>query len=219
MKLKFFNDNLLFYDKLCGLEWLTTAEGELVMTESGNRDVVPARIRKLARIAEISALLGMTVLCGSAAYLAGLMLTSSAEIDVYLEQELLPKGVTATVTPFVRTVAYALAMVPFLVGLYALGRARQLFQGYRCGEVFTSSAAKRLSTVGWAVFALAPVSILTKSIALLTMTWLNAPKARYFGIGLEQTDIFAIVFGLLLVVVGHILHEAALIAEENKSFI
>ena len=82
---------------------------------------------------------------------------------------------------------YGWALWPFGIG------HRQLFHGYRCGDVFTSERRKTVEHcwMGGLCANRAAVSILTKSVAVLTlnMAFSVLLKSRYFSIGsVEQTD-------------------------------
>lgn len=177
------------------------------------------RIEGLARAAEIASIVALVVLSASIAYLMVLLAANPDRLDALLRRELLPAGADMTPTTATRAIAFGLGLVEILVGLFALDRARRLFRGYRAGEILTAAAAERLGTIGWAVFALAPVSILSRAGAVLALTVMNEPGARHLSVSLREGDVLAIVFGLLLVVVARILAEAALVAEENKAFV
>lgn len=180
---------------------------------------VPPHIRKLARIAQIAAVLGIVSIVLSILYSGYLVLTGAPHLDEIIHKELAVGGLTGTITPLTRWLAFLLGLLPLASGLLGLCFASELFAGYRKGEIFTAAAANRLSAVGWAVVLLAPAYILSNSASVLVLTMLNEPGARHFTVEIDEGDIFALVFGLLIVVVGRILHEAAKMADENKSFV
>ncbi|MCI4662431.1 MAG: DUF2975 domain-containing protein [Neomegalonema sp.] len=183
------------------------------MTQKSGR----SRVYRLARFGEIIAILGMVVIAGAIAYQLYLMAANDPQIDAPLRAALEPQGIVGVVTPLVRRSAYFLWVLMPLVGLIGLNHTRRLFRGYQRDEIFTPEAANRLSSVGWAVMALSPVATLADT--LVVYLYSAAAGDAKGTISIDDTDIFAIVFGLLLVVVGRVFHEAARIAQENKEFV
>lgn len=183
------------------------------------KDDPSARIKALAQVAEIVTILGMLALALAIGYAAVLLVTGNPAFDSLLRDQLVSFSMPATLTPAVRAVAYLLVATPMVIGLYALHRVRRLFDGYHRGEIMTSRAAHRLSMVGWAVFAIAPASIITQSVARTVLGWLGDPSELLISIGLDDADVMAAVLGLLIVVVGRILREASRISDEYESFV
>ena len=72
---------------------------------------------------------------------------------------------------------------------------------------------------GWAVVALAPCSVLTEMLVGLAATWHAAEGERQLALELGDADVYAAVFGLMLVVSGRVMGEAARLAEENEGFV
>ena len=180
---------------------------------------VHGRITTLARIAEIAAIVGFILLVGAQVYYGYLVITGSAETDALIRDSFGEDAAALTITPLTRILTYLINLAPVIVGLFGLCAAQQLFYGYRQGRIFTSDAANRLTNVGWAVFLLAPFYIVANTASVLVLTMYSGPGQHRLSLSFDEGDIFALVFGLLIVVVGRILHEAALISEENKSFV
>ncbi|WP_300015734.1 DUF2975 domain-containing protein [uncultured Roseobacter sp.] len=97
---------------------------------------------------------------------------------------------------------------------------RQLFAGIREGSgIFTQRTAIRLRRVGWVLVLIVPVSMIVDGIARAILRYWADPTRLTFGIGFEDGDIYAIILGLMLVALGHIMVDAAHMAEENKAFV
>ncbi|GFE48484.1 hypothetical protein So717_02370 [Roseobacter cerasinus] len=97
---------------------------------------------------------------------------------------------------------------------------RQLFAGIRDGSgIFTERTALRLRRVGWVLVLIAPVSMIVDGIAGATLRYWADPTGITFRLGAEEGDIYAIILGLMLVALGHIMGDAAHLAEENKAFV
>ena len=110
------------------------------------------------------------------------------------------------------------------LGLWFCCVAFLLFRGFCTQGVFTLDAALRLRKIGWLVFALAPVNIFSELIAVLALTCLSncgneiADDVR-ITLSLNDTDVYALVIGLLIVAVGHIFVEAVCFPDENNAFV
>ncbi len=97
---------------------------------------------------------------------------------------------------------------------------RQLFAGLREGTgIFTQTTALRLKRVGWVLVLIVPASMIVDGIArAILLFWAN-PTSIAFGVGFEDGDIYAVILGLMLVALGHIMSDAAQMAEENRAFV
>lgn len=180
---------------------------------------VPVRIVRLARISQALAIGGIALIIFGAVLVIALAATGDGFIDELLRDEFIEEGLPVTITPTVRIATMAFMIAPSLLMIWALDQARRLFTGYRRGEIMTPQAAKRVRSIGWIVFALGPFDIVISMLAVLALTILNAPGERTLAIDISDVDVFAVVLGLLIVVIGHILREAALVAEENRGFV
>ncbi|MEM9637027.1 MAG: DUF2975 domain-containing protein [Pseudomonadota bacterium] len=97
---------------------------------------------------------------------------------------------------------------------------RQLFVGIREGSgIFTQKTAIRLRRIGWVLVLIAPVSMIVDGIARAILRYWADPTAITLGFGAQDGDIYAIILGLMLVALGHIMVDAAHLAEENKAFV
>lgn len=178
-----------------------------------------SRIRKLARYACIFSVLGALISIGTIAYYTILMFIDTQAIDSAIREEFVAAGRTITINGVSRILAFVFEITPMLIGIYIFLQAVQLFRQYMSGRVFTFQAADKLNKIGWAVAALAPLGILFETLAVLALTIYNPPGQKQLSIGISETEIYAIILGLLLVTLAKILHEAASISEENQAII
>jgi hypothetical protein len=114
-------------------------------------------------------------------------------------------------------VAFPIAICHSLALLFGF----QLFRGYRSGEIFTPAAGQRLARVGWCIVAIVPVALASK--AILSRVFAAEIQASGGLISLSPTfsdlDPGTIAFGLLAIIVGRVLGEAARLSDENRSFV
>lgn len=127
--------------------------------------------------------------------------------------------VADSLTPLAYWGSFAAAWLPLGLALACLWLTTRLFLGYARGEILTTAAARRLSGIGGFLLATVVASFLARTLAVLALTWENPPGERQLAFSLSSNDFGLMVLGLLLMVVGWILAEAARIAEENRQFV
>ena len=113
----------------------------------------------------------------------------------------------------------AVQLTSLMLGMVMIFTIRRLFIGIRKIGVFVPQTAQRLRIIGWVIIAMAPVSILSEFVVYaLVQMWANSNLAA-MQLSFDDTDVYAIVIGLVLVVVGHIMLEAIRIYDENGAFV
>ncbi len=180
---------------------------------------VPRRIYTLAGIAEIAAILALIALELAFFYIGYLAFVGGPEFDAMLRSEVITQAMLQDLSVTTRRLTFFVNMIPMAIGMVGLFMAQLLFRGYRKGQIFTTGAAETLTCIGWSVVLLGPAYMLANTLTVLLLTMHSGPGARQLNLSMDEGDVFAIVFGLLIVVVGRILAEAAKIADENKSFV
>ncbi len=108
------------------------------------------------------------------------------------------------------------ALVLFLLTAYSIDR---LFLRFRRGKVLDLANARRLTNIGWFLFASAEVAILTRTFVALALTWHNPPGQRQLLISVSINDVLLLLFGLFVLAFGKVLTEATRIADENRRFV
>jgi hypothetical protein len=106
-----------------------------------------------------------------------------------------------------------------VIGLLMLLQTRALFAGIKRRGAFTDQTGVRLRTVGWLVFALGPVSVVINAGCAMLMNYWRDPTGLSTDISISDGDLYAMVIGLVIVAVGHIMVDATRLDAENRSFI
>jgi Protein of unknown function (DUF2975) len=115
-----------------------------------------------------------------------------------------------------------LASLPaILCQTFAMWSGWKLFSGYRRGEVFTQGAAKCMTRIGWALLAIAPLGLWTTFIVgkILSEPAQTGGAAVSVPFSAADIDFTAIAFGLMAILIGRVLGEAAKLSEENRLFV
>ncbi len=177
-----------------------------------------ARIRRVSRImagitlVPVIGLLVVPILAVALAFL------DPATLDARLV-EALAASQQAALTPATRLAALALAAIPLCLALLGFLAVQRLFHGFAVGEILTPESGRRLRRIGFIVTALGPVTIVIRSVASVVVSLPNPPGERVLAVGFGSNDVTAIIAGMLLIVLGWTLEEAARVADENRQFV
>lgn len=137
--------------------------------------------------------------------------------DLINELEL--NDVTTTLTKPQEIVGALFFTATDFLGIFMLLTARALFRGFRHTGVFTPEAVTRLRRIGLIIIALAPVSILSTTLANFILTLWITGNSVSISITLDDTDVYAIVIGLVITAVSQVMLEAVRLSEENRAFV
>lgn len=96
---------------------------------------------------------------------------------------------------------------------------RRLFGRYRRGEILTDACARDILRIGQALFAVAAMTVLVPTLQILICSWNNGPGNRLLYLGVEGSTLGFLLSGGLLIVIGWVMREAALVAEDAKGFV
>ncbi len=185
-----------------------------------NADAISQKIRKLSLVGEIVAWLGLLLSLAVVADMVGsFFFTNGASLDADIAKTFLKHGETLSLSTGQRLIGVKLALVTILIGAIGLNAARQLFAGYRKGEVFTHRSASRFSLIGWTLIVLVPASKIALNVGRYYFSGIAGTGSFEAEFLLEDVDLYALTFGLLLVVAGQIMRQAVVLMEENKSFV
>lgn len=113
----------------------------------------------------------------------------------------------------------AASLVPASVSLFALWQMWSLFGCFAQGELLARRPAQHLRRLGLALCALAAAQPLGETLVVLALTWGNPKGERQLLFQLTGDHYLSLLFGLLLLALAQVLHEAARVADENAEFV
>lgn len=105
------------------------------------------------------------------------------------------------------------------VAFVMLLQIRALFVGIRARGVFTTMTAERLRRIGWLVFVIAPLGVLVNMCASMLLHHWRDPTELHGSISMSDGDFYAMVVGLVIIAVGHIMVDASRLDAENRAFV
>jgi hypothetical protein len=113
----------------------------------------------------------------------------------------------------------AAMLLPTSASLFALWHMWSLFGCFAQGELLAPRPAQHLRYLGLGVSTLAAAQPVGQTLAILALTWGNPKGLRQFWFGLSSDHYLALLFGLLLLALAQVLHEAVRVADENAEFV
>lgn len=148
---------------------------------------------------------------GSPAILIYVIVAQSYDVDGVIQSDLVPmqKRLAAGLS-----VAFCAVIVVFL------WRLQRLFQIFRQGLALTETAAKQMRRVGATTCLLACADILVGAAMSVILTFpVEEGQIGTLSVSVTNSEIGLILFGGLLIVIGHVYAEATAAVAENREFV
>ncbi len=101
----------------------------------------------------------------------------------------------------------------------ALWVSSHLFSQVSKGDYFSPHTGKRLRLMGGTLLAYAVASPFVDAALSVALTVNNPPGQRLLAISISSHDINMVVFGALFLVLGHVLAEAARMADDHSQIV
>lgn len=185
--------------------------------------MTPAQLKfpAVGPLGRLSAMMCAVVAVGGALAeiaLAWVWLTPSW-VEAYVLPHLGTLGVPVRLDGWTRLMAFATSMIPMAVLLHLLHQAYALFDAFRLGDVFTAEAPIRLRRIGFCIVALALLRPITSTMLGVILTWGNPPGQRILSLSLGIDDYMIAALGGLFLAIGHVMTEAARMAEDHRQIV
>lgn len=181
----------------------------------------PLKFPAVGPLGRLSALMCVVVAVGGALAeiaLAWVWLTPSW-VEAYVLPHLGVQGVPVALDGWTRLTAFVASMISMAVLLSLLHQAYALFDAFRLGHVFTTDAPVRLRRIGSCIVALAILRPITATLLGLILTLGNPPGQRILALSLSIDDYMIAALGGLVLAIGHVMTEAARMAEDHRQIV
>lgn len=182
----------------------------------------PQSVDRLHRTATAGVWLSTLVLfllLGVLTFFVTTSLTDGDELSRLLTDQL---GLTSPAPLLNSAQAFGLTllwMITDVLALIMLVQIRTLFIGIRRRGIFTDQTARRLRRIGWLLFAIGPGNVLVNAGVSMLLGYWRDPTGFHLSISVDDGDFYAMVIGLVIVAVGHIMIDANRIESENRAFV
>ncbi|MEO5796547.1 MAG: DUF2975 domain-containing protein [Rhodoferax sp.] len=178
----------------------------------------PADVLALRRTSHI-----LAAACGLLVWalpLAVLACWALADVSTLASQaHLAPGAIQGALTPLQRVAGALLTCVPVGLLLRGLWTARQCFQGFARGHVFTPQAVQGLRHfAAWVMASVVAGMLLVPALSVL-LTLNNPPGMRHLAIALGSDHIFTLLFAGVVWLMAAIIGQGQALAEENAAFV
>ncbi len=181
----------------------------------------PSALAKLQRLSRLSVWISAAAIALASGVLIYLFWGIASGNAGFMEKLLKEIGVPGDVPPLNPAMRWLIGLIwisPDILGLVFLIQVHALFRGFLNSGVFTIATPRRLRRIGLIILSLAPVSIFAETLDILLIT-LSQRNQINLSISLEDSDVYAIIVGLVITAASHIMLEASRLADENQAFI
>ena len=177
------------------------------------------RLQRAARWGVWLTSLVLVLLLGVLAFFLWTSLSDSDALSRLLSEQLELHGPAPLLNTAQAVTLTLLWQLTDIVAVVMLVQTRALFAGIRRRGVFTDTTALRLRRIGWMVFTLGPASVLVNGASTVLINHWRDPTGVHGALSVSDGDLYAMVIGLVIVAVGHIMVDATRIDAENRSFV
>lgn len=136
-----------------------------------------------------------------------------------IQEHLMAGSWQMTITPFGMAGLIILATANFLLIFRGLATVWRLFDGFEKGNVFTAESGMLLWRSGQFALAGAISMILSRTVAILLVTYANPPGQGILAVSFGTTEAMLLLVCGLLLVMGQVMMIATEIEAENRSII
>ncbi len=132
----------------------------------------------------------------------------------------LPIGkLQAPLQPWHRVAGALVSGVPLALLLAGIWQAKQCFEQFAQGQVFTTQAVRRLRRMaGWVALA-ALAAIVAGAVLSVVFTINNAPGTRQLAVGISSNHLATAFFAAIVWLMADVIGQGQALAEENQQFI
>jgi len=95
----------------------------------------------------------------------------------------------------------------------------RVFARFARGPILSSESVATVRMLGWLIITWAVITIIAYPAMFFAMTYANPDGMRVLSVALGTVQLEKILFGALLVVLGHVLTRGVSVAEENRQFV
>lgn len=176
-------------------------------------------IGRMSTLGKWFAYLGVTVIAIGAMALAYAMFFDTTGLKDFFDDNFVTGQAIAALPVSARMMVYVLAVAQLLPAVAGFVTAVTLFSSFGKGRVFTRELAKRVEIIGWSITTLPLVQGVLGIGVSAILAFYSTTGRLEVSLDCDEGDLMAIIFGLLFVVLGRIMHEAVILSEENRQFV
>ena len=173
-----------------------------------------ARIRRLSRV--------MVVICHAVAVLLPLGLAAfwlAAPAELLAAQGKVPPGWLVSFGPLERVVGLAISFISLTPLVWGLTGAGLSFRSFAAGDLFGRQATGGLRRFSLGLLFSAILQPVVMALLSVLMSWEAPAGQRQLVLGVSSDTLLVVLFAGMVAIIGWVLAEASVIAEENAQFV
>jgi len=181
----------------------------------------PNALAKLQRLSKLSVWISAAAIALASGVLIYLFWGIASGNAGFMEKLLKEIGFPGDVPPLNPAMRWLIGLIWIsadILGLMFLIQVNALFRGFLNSGVFTIETPRRLRRIGLIILSLGPVSIFAETLDIL-LIGLWKGNTITGSITIEDSDVYAIIVGLVITAASHIMLEASRLSDENQAFI
>jgi hypothetical protein len=155
---------------------------------------------------------------GFLAFAVGMWMHPSGAVWIAREQWV-GGNAAFTLTPLAQFAAGALSCAHLGLLCWALWTARGLFLRFAAGATLETQGGRDLRAIGGFIALYAVLTPAVKTLMTVALTLGNPPGQRLLAVGIGTNELILGMLGALILVLGHVMAEAARIADDNRQIV
>jgi len=183
------------------------------------RHQLPASSHRLLIVGQLLILAGLSIFCCAMIYEFVISIKGGEEVDRMIKENFVQQSYEGSYPRGMRLLSATLLPLSSITGILAMVFSLRLFGAYRRGEIFTSLSARRLRIIGWLIVLIAPIDMFVRTLGIAIYSAWAKPGKVNISAEFSEGEVYALVFGLLIVIVAQVMVKAIEISEENEAIV
>jgi hypothetical protein len=118
-----------------------------------------------------------------------------------------------------RIAGFAVEMIPFAAALYTLAALNSICARYAQGEIFGPRAGAAYRSLGKGLLWLGVANALYTTLVIAVLSFSPEKRAIVIGFGLSLSDVYLLIVGGAVMMLGYVMEEADRLHRENSEFV
>jgi hypothetical protein len=118
-----------------------------------------------------------------------------------------------------RIAGFAIEMIPFAAAFYTLMALNSICTRYARGELFGPRAGADYRSLGKGLLWLGVASTLYTTLTIALFTFSLEKRVLTIGFGLSLAELYLLIVGGAVMMLGHVMEEAHRVHQENSEFV
>jgi len=178
----------------------------------------PRRLQNIKRVSRLMAAACLVLIAVLPIGAAGYWVWADTT-ELAVRADLAPDSIQAPLKVWQRVVGALITGVPLALMLFGLWQARNCFNLFASGKVFTAQAVQYLRRFSFWVLASTVAGLIVVPAISVLLTYYNEPGTRQLAISFGSDQVFVLFAAGMVWLMAAIIGQGLSLAEENANFI